>query len=149
MELNLHTDLGLRSLLVLAARHPDRVSAAEIAERHRVSFAHVQKVVQALQRHGFVHTHRGRGGGIELARPADQLTVGAVVRALEPLALVECFDPARDRCVLSGACGLAGALHRAREAFLRELDGVTLADAARPMVELRHRLGLPAVHPPN
>ncbi len=144
MELNLHTDLALRSLVLLAVEHPHRVAAVDLAARHRVSYAHVQKVVQGMRRAGFVLTHRGHGGGVQLARAPEEIRLGEVVRAMEPhMDLVECFDPARATCVLTGACDLTGALRRARSAFLAELDAVTLADLVRSRQVLRERLGLP------
>lgn len=141
MELNLHTDLGLRALILLAVVDPRVLSAGEIAERHRVSHTHVQKVVQTLRREGFVVTRRGPTGGVRLARPAQEIRLGDVVRAMEPhLSLVECFEPGSS-CVLASACGLTGVLGRALRAFLAELDGVTLAEVAGPKRELMERLG--------
>ena len=103
------------------------MSSTRLAELHEVSFSHLQKVVQSLQAAGFVATFRGRGGGVELARLPGDLTVGEVVRALEPhLDLVDCFRGGRSRCVLTGGCGLTATLMRAKAAMLAELDGATL-----------------------
>jgi Rrf2 family nitric oxide-sensitive transcriptional repressor len=44
------------------------------------------------------------------------------------MALVECFDPETSHCRIEPACGLRGALRHAHDAFLRTLDGYTLAD---------------------
>ena len=58
-----------------------------------------------------------------------QVTVGEVLRGLEnSLDLVECFQPAGRHCPLTGVCRLAPLLHRAREAFFRELDTTTLGE---------------------
>ena len=128
MHLNDHTDYGLRALIMLGVASPRRLSAREIADAYDISFTHVQKVVQNLESHGFVRTHRGRGGGVTIARSPDEVTVGDVVRALEPhMNLVGCFGD-HGRCVLDGGCALKGALRRAKGAFLAELDDVTLAD---------------------
>ncbi|MCA9490171.1 MAG: Rrf2 family transcriptional regulator [Myxococcales bacterium] len=141
MELNLHTDLALRALLLLAVVDPEVLSAAQIAERHRVSHTHIQKVIQALRREGFVTTRRGPGGGVRLARPASEIRIGDVVRAMEPhMRLVVCFDANDESCVLAGSCGLTGAVHRATAAFLAELDATTLADVSRPKRHLLDRL---------
>ncbi len=101
------------------------------------------KVAQLLGQAGYVTTLRGRGGGLVLARPAEEITVGEVVRRIEPdLALVPCF--AEGCCVIQPACRLKRALHKAREAFLEVLDATTLADIARPGAELRGLLGIAA-----
>jgi len=129
MHLTDHTDFGLRLLMTLGARAPGRISARELAEAHGISFSHVQKVVQSLESEGFVETFRGRGGGVTLARAPDEITIGEVVRALEPhLHLVRCFQPGESGCVLAGGCALTGVLKRARSAFMRELDEATLGE---------------------
>ncbi|MCB9689322.1 MAG: Rrf2 family transcriptional regulator [Alphaproteobacteria bacterium] len=127
--------------MLLAVVDPEVLSAAQIAERHRVSHTHVQKVVQALRREGFVTTRRGPGGGVRLARPASEIRLGDVVRAMEPhLRLVVCFDPNDETCVLAGSCALTGALMRASAAFFSVLDATTLADVARSKQHLIDRL---------
>ena len=128
MRLTHFSDFGLRVLVFLAC-HPDRrVPTAEIAEAYGISLDHLQKVVRSLGELGFVALQRGRGGGVALALAPEEISVGAVLRQLEgDIALLECFDPAQDECVISPSCGLKGPLHRAQEAFFAELDGVTLA----------------------
>ena len=63
------------------------------------------------------------------AHAADTIKVGAVVRMTETdFNLVECFDPVSNQCRLSSHCRLKGVLERAMQAYLAELDRVTLAD---------------------
>jgi Rrf2 family nitric oxide-sensitive transcriptional repressor len=85
---------------------------------------------------------RGRGGGIRLARPAAEIGLGAVVRALEPeLALVECQAGAF--CAIAGMCKLQNIVDEAAQAMLGVLDKYKLADVAGPHSKgLRRRLGL-------
>lgn len=129
LNLTDHTDYGLRTLMLLAVTREARLSAAEIAERHGLSYSHIQKVVQSLQSAGFVETFRGRGGGVRLARPAAQIRIGEVVRALEPhFHIAECFRAGQTHCRLYPGCALTGVLARGREAMLTELDRYTLAD---------------------
>lgn len=133
MNLTRHTDYGLRVLMVLAAareREEPKMSTAEIAGLFDISLHHLHKVVQALQQGGFIHTTRGRGGGMSLAGPPAEVTVGAVVRALESnLDIVECFGGSA--CALLPGCGLKGVLAGAQHAFLAHLDAVTLAEISR------------------
>lgn len=132
MRLTQQCDYGLRVLLYLAARPGARVSTEDIAEAFQISLNHLQKVVRELGRIGAVATFRGGGGGIELAVDPADLSIGSVVRALERSnALVECFDPKTNACVVAPACAIKGALHAAQEAFLRELDGLSLEEAVR------------------
>lgn len=129
MQLNDHTDFGLRILVTLGATAPRRWRTKELADTHRLSFTHVQKVVQSLESAGFVETFRGRGGGVALARLPGDLTIGEIVRRLEPhMHLVRCFRPGDSGCVLQGGCALTRVLLGAKAAFLSELDGTTLQD---------------------
>ncbi|MFO0625547.1 MAG: Rrf2 family transcriptional regulator [Polyangiales bacterium] len=138
MHVTDRTDYALRVLLYLAA-HDARASVSTVAAAYDISEAHLAKVAQALAREGFIETSPGRTGGMVLARDAAEITLGSVVRALEPTALVECMG-AENTCPAVGPCGLAGALAAARDAFLASLDGVTLAQAARQKRALRGRL---------
>lgn len=127
MRLTERTDYALRVLMVLGASGR-RHTASSLAEAFGVSAHHLTKVVQRLQQIGWVSTSAGRGGGVELAVEAEAVTVGEVVRAMEPdLDLVECLRESGG-CPLEGPCRLVGALRSARRAFLDELDAVTLAD---------------------
>lgn len=135
MRLTMFTDFGLRTLMRLAA-DPDRsFTTDEIAKQFAISRHHLTKVVRNLASAGYVTTQRGAGGGFRLARPAERITLGEVVRALEAReALVECFRAEGGGCVLTPGCRLKGRLAAAREAFLRELDATTLAECAYPGV---------------
>lgn len=144
MRLTLFTDYGLRTLIFLALR-PDALSSiAEIASAYAISENHMVKVVHALGRAGFIETVRGRNGGLRLARAANEIGIGEVVRAMEPgLALAGCQDG--DPCAIGGLCRLEGILDEAVAALLAVLDRYTLADAVgRDCGALRLRLGLGA-----
>jgi Rrf2 family nitric oxide-sensitive transcriptional repressor len=133
MRLTVMTDYALR-VLMFAATAPERlVTVDEIAAAYSISGNHLTKVVQELARHGFVETVRGRGGGLRLAIPAANISVGDVVRAMEEdLGLVECFR-AGDTCCLTPVCRLRGLLSDALQGFLASLDRKSLSDlVARP-----------------
>ena len=138
MRLSRHTDYALRALIHLASR-PDRLSSiSEIARAYAISENHLMKVVHMLGRAGFIRTIRGRGGGIALARPANEIIIGAVVRHSEPdLNLADCGT-----CLIAPACGLTGALGEALGAFLAVLDRYTLADVSGDRKGLVRLLGL-------
>ncbi|MCC7002801.1 MAG: Rrf2 family transcriptional regulator [Gemmatimonadaceae bacterium] len=133
MRLTRHTDNALRALIYLAIHHEDESPAriTDIARRMGMSEEHLSKVVARLATLGFVDTLRGRVGGVRLAKPAEAISVGAVVRATEDnLNLVECFDPSTNQCPIAPACALAPALDEALTAFFTVLDKYTLADLA-------------------
>ena len=128
MRLTIRTSLAMRALMVCAA-NPDRtIRKHDIAETCKVSENHLAQVVHTLGQRGFLATQRGRTGGLRLARPMDQITVGQVFRALEAeVPFAECFTPHSD-CPLVGACRLNCIMAEALEAFYARLDAVTLAD---------------------
>ncbi|MGC1678463.1 MAG: Rrf2 family transcriptional regulator [Candidatus Binataceae bacterium] len=132
MQLTYYTDYSLRVLMYLAIRRDRIANISEIAERYDISRNHLVKVVHNLVRGGFIKSHRGKGGGIELARDPGQINVGEVVRYTEgPLKPVECFDVERNRCVIANICGLADAIAEACDSFFITLDRYTLTDLVR------------------
>lgn len=144
MRLTQHTDYALRVLLFLAARRGERLTTREMADAYGISHHHLHKVVASLGELGVVRLQRGVGGGVELALDPAEISIGFVARGLEAdHALVECFDPERDTCVITPVCGLKSVLADALEAFFAVLDGVTLAQlvTAKRSKHLREILG--------
>ena len=129
MKLTAFTDYSLRVLIYLATDTSRRATISEIAESFGVSENHLIKVVHFLGRQGWIETVRGKGGGILLARPAEQINVGKVVRDTEGAAVpAECFAEDGGSCVIDGCCRLKGVLGEAVKAFYAVLDHYTLAD---------------------
>ena len=86
-------------------------------------------LVSLVQENGFVETLRGRSGGLRLARPMEQISIGAVFRVFESgVPFAECFDAPSNTCPLTETCRLRNFIARAVEAFYHELDMVTLRD---------------------
>jgi Rrf2 family nitric oxide-sensitive transcriptional repressor len=128
MHLTLQTDYALRTLLFLGSHPNEHVSAGAIAKAYGISAHHVAKIAKLLVREGWVDAKRGQQGGLRLAPGAGGVTVGEVVRRMEPsLALLECFDAETNTCPLRGVCKLERSLHEAQRAFLAVLDAITLS----------------------
>lgn len=150
MRLTQWTDYALR-VLMYCATHAQREAAptiAEIAEVHQISRSHLMKIVMELSAKGWLSTTRGRGGGLRLVLDPSQIVVGEVVRQMEEdFTLVECFSTEGRSCAIDGHCRLKGVLTDALQAWMRVLDGVTLAELAKapaaisavPLVELKGR----------
>ena len=144
MQLDKFTDYGLRALIYLRLSGARRASVAEIAAKFSLSEHHLSKVATALASEGFVHSTRGRAGGLSLAKPASEIRIGAVVRSLtRNLSVAECFA-GNGACVITPACGLRGPLAEAQEAFFRVLDGYSLADVSGQGAALARLLELDA-----
>ena len=126
MHLDKFTDYGLRILMTLAVRAPDRVSVATMAKLHGVSEHHLSKIATELVRFGHCKSERGRGGGLFLAGPPDSIVIGRVVRDLKrDTPMAECFGLNNTCCIVPG-CGLREPLKVAEEAFFSALDQYTL-----------------------
>ncbi|NLF54247.1 MAG: Rrf2 family transcriptional regulator [Thauera phenolivorans] len=129
MKLTDYTDYTLRTLIFLGLHRDGLVTIQQIADSYDISKNHLMKIIHRLGLDGVVETVRGRSGGVRLARPPEEINIGAVVRAAEQdFSIVECFDRVNNRCVLSPACKLQAAFREALEAFFRVLDAKTLAD---------------------
>ncbi|GCB04802.1 Rrf2 family transcriptional regulator [Ralstonia sp. SET104] len=129
MRLTDYTDYALRTLIYVAV-HPDElVTIQRIADAFDIPKNHLIKIVQQLGQDGFLHTVRGRAGGITLGRPAQEINLGDVVRATEPdFRMVECFHADHNNCVITRVCGLRGVLHAALQAYFGVLGRYTLQD---------------------
>ncbi|CAM3913459.1 Rrf2 family transcriptional regulator [Lederbergia lenta] len=145
MRLTNYTDFSLRTLIFLAAKDPSELSTiTEIAEAYSISKNHLTKVVHELGKIGAIETLRGRGGGIRLAIPPEEINIGAIVRKTEEdFKLVPCFEEGGSHtCVISPVCSLKHALHRALTAYLSVLDEYTLADLVATPHDYRVLLGI-------
>ena len=149
MRLTYLSDFSLRVLMYAGAMPRRLVTIQEIAQAYGISENHLMKVVHGLSRLGYIETVRGRGGGIRLARPAAEITVGSVIRAMEEdFALVECFRT-NNTCPITPVCRLRRALQQALDAYFEVLDNWTLAElVAKPAAILGH-LAVPPIRQPK
>lgn len=132
MRLTTRTNLASRILMACAVNDGVTVRTSEIAEKCNASTHHLLQVVNLLQTNGFVETLRGRSGGLRLARPMEQISIGELFRIFEAgVPFAECFDAGTNSCPLSTTCRLRSYISRALEAFYHELDMVTLADLVK------------------
>lgn len=136
MRLELQTDFALRTLMYLAAIS-GRATVTQVAALFGISSHHVAKVVNQLARLGYVRSIRGAGGGIELGRNPDKITIGEVILAFERnMHLLECVGT-ENVCAIESFCKLKGVLAEAERRQVDYLNKVTLAD----VVPTRRQLG--------
>jgi Rrf2 family transcriptional regulator, nitric oxide-sensitive transcriptional repressor len=129
MRVTTRTNLAMRTLMFCAANPDKIVRKHEVAEACNASENHLAQVIHLLAQKGYLHTQRGRSGGLSLGRRAEDIRVGDVFRSFEAvLPLTECFSDTENHCPLAGVCKLKCALAEALDAFYAKLDEVTLAD---------------------
>jgi Rrf2 family transcriptional regulator, nitric oxide-sensitive transcriptional repressor len=130
MRLTMYTDFSLRVLMYVGAKEKSQLSTIqEISTAYGISKNHLMKVTYELGKHGYIETIRGRGGGIRLSMDPAEINIGSVVRKTEDdFYLVECFNCATNRCVITPVCKLRSLLRDALEAYFKVLDGYALQD---------------------
>lgn len=127
MYLTQHTDYGLRVLVYTAINDDTLVNIGTIAETYNISKSHLMKVVTSLVKGGFLVSVRGKGGGLRLADVPEKINIGAVVRHLEPIQVVECMGD-NNECLITPSCRLTGIITGAIKAFFNHLDQYSLQD---------------------
>lgn len=143
MRLTAHADYALRLLMYLAVQEDELITISASAEHYGISKNHLMKVAHKLGQLGYIETVRGRSGGLRLARDANSINIGDVVREIEVGdALVACFPNGSGGCLISPSCRLKGILAEAIEAFFQSLDQFTLANLVDGNNPLKKALSL-------
>lgn len=131
MRLNKSTSHAIRILIDCAQAGEDLVKAAEISRRLDITPQNTFKIVHLLSRAGFIEAVRGRHGGVRLARPATDIRIGHVVRAMESMAIEIEGDGAKATPSKESSAGINQILDNALEAFISVLDQHTLLEMAQ------------------
>ncbi|HEY6531447.1 MAG TPA: Rrf2 family transcriptional regulator [Acidimicrobiales bacterium] len=144
MYISARSDYAVRALLTLAASDGSAMTGEALAESQQLPVRYVENTLVDLRRAGLVTSQRGRDGGYRLARPAGEIAVADVVRALEgPLAEVNGMRP-EDSVYEGPAERLQDVWVAVRAALRLVLESVTLADIVdgnlpAPVTELLSR----------
>lgn len=142
MRLTTRTNLAMRCLMFCAVNSNNIVQKHAVAAACGASENHLAQVIHLLARHGFLKTLRGRSGGLTLARPMQEITVGQVFRIFEgALPFTECSENGGS-CPLTAACRLKCILTDTLEGFYRALDAVIVADLVNDNAALTRLLKL-------
>ena len=106
------------------------VTLAAVSERQRISLSYLEQLFGKLRRHGLVDSVRGPGGGYNLARPADQVSVADVILAVdEPIDATQCGG--RENCHDDHRCMTHDLWTSLNDHIFAFLSGVTLAQLVR------------------
>jgi Rrf2 family protein len=129
MKLTTRSRYGTRMILDMALHGQNGpVRIKDIAARQGVSVKYLEKLVRELKLAGFVKSRRGPHGGHVLARPLEEITIGAIVRALEgDIRLVDC-EGVKQSCPRQPDCLTRGVWIEAARAMHEKLDSITLFD---------------------
>jgi len=149
MQLTQFSDYALRTLIYIATKE-NACTITEIASSYQISRHHLVKVVHKLGQLGYLTTVRGKGGGINLSKPAKKINLGELVQRTEPnFRLVECIDNPNGTCCIIPVCKLKTILDQAKNAFLTNLGQYTLADIVKNKSQLAAYLNIGKSHEKN
>lgn len=127
VNISAKTDYAIRALLMLAETSGDPVSVDALAQRQALPRKFLEAIFADLRRSQLVQSRRGAHGGYSLSRPADEIVLGDIFRAVDgPLAEVRGLRP--DQTAYTGVAAHLPVIWVAVRASLRRvLDDTTLA----------------------
>jgi Rrf2 family protein len=149
MHLSKKSEYALRATInlgIAADVGRGTVSGSELAEANRLPLKFVERILQELREAGIVETHRGKFGGYSLAKPADQIGIGQIVRLMDGrLAPICCasenaYQPCT--CPDEEHCGLRMIMIDVRNAIANILDRYTVAQVVEVTLRKMRRDGI-------
>jgi len=150
MKVSKRGEYALRSLIDLAIAHEagrDMLRLVEIIEKEKIPTAFLEQIFAQLREAGFVDAKRGKRGGYFLAKPADTISIGQVVRLIDgPLAPIACVSQTgyeRCSCPDEEHCGLRMLMLDVRNSIAGILDKYTLAEVAEVTIRKLRTSGIP------
>ncbi len=121
---------ALRVLLDLA-EHKDEgyIPMKEVAKRQELSLKYIERIMPVLSKNKLVEGVHGKGGGYRLSRPADEYTVGEILRLTEGnLAPVSCLECDAKECKRAGFCKTLPMWKKFHDITNDYFDSITLAE---------------------
>ncbi len=137
MKISTRGRYALRMMLDLALNAQEQyVTIKSIAQRQEISGKYLEQIITVLSRAGFVKSTRGAQGGYKLAHPADEYTVGMILRLMEGnLAPVACIEDDPNQCSRCEECATLDVWKQLEDAISGVVDHITLADLAKKQQE--------------
>lgn len=133
LRLSRLADYGVMVMAHVAADPDGAHNAADTAAATGLPGPTVAKIMARLAKGGLLASQRGARGGYRLAQPAEAITVAAIITALDgPIALTQCSSSGPSACDRENLCVSRRGINRINTAIRGALEGVTLAELARP-----------------
>ena len=142
MKLSLRGEYALRALIVLGLNQgKDVVRIQEISEQQNIPKRFLEQILNELRAAGILESKRGLAGGYRLRKPPELVTLAEVIRLIEgPLAPVSCVSEKyyeRCTCPNEDKCGIRSVMKEVRDAIVKILEGVTLAQLCERVRKLQ------------
>ena len=144
MKLSLRGEYALRALIVLGLTPPSNVVRIQaISEQQNIPKRFLEQILNDLRAAGILESRRGISGGYRLRLSPEQITLAEVIRLIDgPLAPVSCVSEKfyeRCSCPDENVCGIRSIMKEVRDAIVRILEGVTLAQLCDRVRQLQGR----------
>ena len=131
---------ALRLMIYIAALGDaeGKIALREVADRERISQKYLEQLVRPLRKAGFIESVRGAGGGYVLAKPADSISVGDVLRVLEGgLEAVTCsVNEGLGGCDAADFCVTRFVWQRINEGITNAVDSISLGELVQQSRQL-------------
>ena len=142
MKLSVRGEYALRALLVLGLNYDRNVVRIQtISEQQNIPKRFLEQILNDLKALGAVESRRGVSGGYRLARPPEFVTLAAVIRHIEgPLAPVSCVSERfyeKCSCPDEAKCAIRSVMKEVRDAIVKILENVTVAQMCERMKQLQ------------
>jgi FeS assembly SUF system regulator len=137
-------DYGIVIMTQFASHSERPYNARDMAGVVRLPLPVVSKVLKSLVRAGLLESQRGTKGGYNLLRHPREITVAAIIRALEgPIAVTECTDQIHGDCGLEMRCPVKTNWHLINRAIFEALERITLAEMTQALPQPLVNLTMP------
>ena len=129
IRLTKQTDYAIVLMSQIADSDAERHTASELAEQTLLPQPMVSKILKLLAKGELLESHRGAKGGYTLVKAPGEVSVAAIIAALEgPIAITECTTETPHECSYEASCRLRGNWHRINDAVRKALEAITLED---------------------
>lgn len=130
MKISTKGRYALRLMIVIASKDGDAYTTLrEVSEDQSISVKYLEQLVGSLTDAGLLVGHRGIHGGYSMAKPADQISVGDILRASEGgIAPVACLEEGYGVCPRRDACETLSFWQGLDDVIAEYVDGVKLSD---------------------
>jgi FeS assembly SUF system regulator len=127
------TDYAVTLLTQMVSEDKGVWAASDLAEKSGLPLPTVSKILKQLAKSDIVAAQRGASGGYRLAKPAAEISVAAIIEAMDgPIALTECSDGGEHSCGVESICPMNGHWNKISRAVRTALEAVSIADMVMP-----------------
>lgn len=125
------TDYAIRAMCCIAKQKEKKVAVAQLVKNLKMPRPFLRKILQILNKKGLLHSYKGKGGGFELTKPAEKITIFDLVNIFQgPLEITKCTFK-KKACPSVRICLLRKKIDIIEKYVIRSLKSITIASLIR------------------